>query len=160
GDGAQGQGAGRGGVTMAMDQLTATALHEADPAALAALETPCFVFDPAAVIEDHARLRAELGPPLVVSMQANPVLDVPVRCNHAFADGMEIASLGELNLTVGRMTVPRFVNTPALDATLVASALACRATIIADSERQVDLVREAARKARHPVRMGLRLNAG
>lgn len=140
--------------------LTTDALHTADPSALAALETPCFVFDPAVVVEDHARLRAALGTPLVVSMKANPVLDLLVRCNHAFGDGIEIASLGELNVTVGRMTVPRFVNTPALDATLVAAALACRATVIADSPQQVALVQAAAQKARGPVRMGLRLNAG
>lgn len=139
---------------------TPGAQRRLDPAALAALETPCYVFDPATVIEDHACLRAELGTPLVVSMKANPVLDLLVRCNHAFTDGIEIASLGELNLTVGRVTVPRFVNTPALDATLVASALACRATVIADSPQQVDLVRVAAAKARGPVRLGLRLNAG
>ncbi|MET0383295.1 MAG: PLP-dependent decarboxylase, partial [Burkholderiaceae bacterium] len=128
-------------------------------AALAALETPCFVFDPETIMEDHARLRAELGTPLVVSMKANPVLDVLVRCNEAFGDGIEIASLGELNTTVGRMTAPRYVNTPALDAQLAAAALACRATVIADSPRQVALVREAAAKARGPVRLALRLNA-
>ena len=123
------------------------------------METPCYVFDPETVMEDHARLRAELGTPLIVSMKANPVLDLLVRCNEAFADGIEIASLGELNTTVGRVTMPRFVNTPALDAQLVAAALACRATVIADGPRQVALVREAAAKARGPVRLALRLNA-
>jgi diaminopimelate decarboxylase len=135
------------------------ALRKLDAGAISALETPCYVFDPEAVMEDHARLRAELGTPLVVSMKANPVLDLLVRCNEAFADGIEIASLGELNTTVGRVTMPRFVNTPALDSQLVAAALACKATVIADSPRQVALVREAARKARGPVRLGLRLNA-
>ncbi|WP_374562579.1 PLP-dependent decarboxylase [Ideonella sp.] len=140
--------------------LSSVALRDADTEALAALETPCYVFDPATVIEDHARLRAELGTPVVVSMKANPVLDLLVRCNHAFTDGIEIASLGELNVTVGRMTVPRYVNTPALDATLAAAALACRATLIIDGPQQLALVREVAAKARGPLRIGLRINAG
>lgn len=141
--------------------LSSAALRDADTEALAALETPCYVFDPATVIEDHARLRAELGTPLVVSMKANPVLDLLVRCNHAFSDGIEIASLGELNVTVGRMTVPRYVNTPALDGALAAAALACRATLIIDGPQQLALVREAAAKARGAnLRIGLRINAG
>lgn len=136
------------------------ALRDADAAELGRLETPCYVLDPALVMEDHAALRQALGTALIVSMKANPVLDLLVRCNQAFGDGIEIASLGELNVTVGRMTVPRYVNTPALDATLAAAALACRATIICDSAQQVALVRQAAARARGPVRIGLRLNAG
>jgi diaminopimelate decarboxylase len=130
-----------------------------DPAALAQLETPCHVFDPAVAAEDHAALRAELGTPLVVSMKANPLLDMLVRCNHAFADGIEIASMGELNVTVGRLTLPRFVNTPALDPALVAAALACKATIVADSPQQVRWVLEAARQSGRPARLALRMNA-
>ena len=69
------------------------ALRELEPAALSKLETPCFIFDPTIIIEDHRQLKAELGTPLIVSMKANPVLDLLVRCNHAFTDGIEIASL-------------------------------------------------------------------
>lgn len=140
-------------------KLFAGALRDADAGALAALETPCYVLEPTLVIEDYLALREALGTPLIVSMKANPVLDLLVRCNHAFGDGIEIASLGELNVTVGRMTVPRYVNTPALDPTLAAAALACKATIICDGPQQVQMVRSAAARVRGPVRLGLRLNA-
>jgi diaminopimelate decarboxylase len=143
---------------MAVD-LTGAALRALDPDALARLETPCHVFDPAVAAEDHAALRAALGTPLVVSMKANPLLDMLVRCNHVFGDGIEIASMGELNVTVGRMTVPRYCNTPALDPALIAAALACKATIIADSLQQVRWVVDAARQTGKAVRLGLRLNA-
>ncbi|RQS64121.1 PLP-dependent decarboxylase [Burkholderia sp. Bp8963] len=129
----------------------------------AALETPCYLFDPAVVIEDLNGLRDALGGPVIVSLKASPVLDLIVRCNHAFGDGVEIASLGELNLTVGRINVPRIVNTPALDAPLVAAALASRAMLVADSPFQVDLIEAAAAKARASGRPApaivLRLNA-
>lgn len=140
--------------------LPSAALRVRDPAALARLETPCHVFDPATAIADHAALRAELGTPLVVSMKANPLLDMLVRCNHAFTDGLEIASMGELNVTVGRLTVPRFVNTPALDPALIAASLACKATLVADSPRQVRWILDAVRQSGRPARLALRVNAG
>lgn len=144
---------------MNMQMPPDSALRELDSAALSKLETPCYIFDPAVVIEDHRQLKEELGTPLIVSMKANPVLDLLVRCNHAFVDGIEIASLGELNVTVGRMTVPRYVNTPALDATLIGAALACRATLIVDSPHQLEMIAAAAKKARGPIKLALRLNA-
>lgn len=127
------------------------------------LETPCYLFDPATVVEDLRDLREQLGTPVLVSVKASPVLDLLVRCNQDFEDGIEIASLGELNLTIGRMSVPRFVNTPAMDATLIAAALACKATLVADSPQQIDMIREALQK--RPARAGawpgivLRINA-
>jgi diaminopimelate decarboxylase len=139
------------------------ALHARDPALLAGLETPCYFFDPASVAEDLRELRQLLGTPVVVSVKASPVLDLLVRCNPAFGDGIEIASLGELNLTIGRMSVPRFVNTPALDATLIAAALACRATLVADSPQHIALIESALRKPamqnRAPEGIVLRVNA-
>lgn len=134
-----------------------------DPAVLAGLETPCYFFDPAVVAEDLQALRQVLGTPVVVSVKASPVLDLLVRCNPAFGDGIEIASLGELNLTIGRLSVPRFVNTPAMDATLVAAALACRATLVADSPQHIALIESALRKPalqdRAPEGIVLRVNA-
>lgn len=118
-------------------------MHDRDPAVLAALETPCYVFDPATVAEDLNELRQCLGTPVVVSVKACPVLDLLVRCNEHLTDGIEIASLGELNLTIGRMSVPRFVNTPAMDDTLIAAALACRATLVADSPQHIRAIEAA-----------------
>lgn len=138
-------------------------MQDRDPAVLAALETPCYVFDPATVAEDLDELRQCLGTPVVVSVKACPVLDLLVRCNPHFTDGIEIASLGELNLTIGRMSVPRFVNTPAMDDTLIAAALACRATLVADSPQQVRAIESAwarpAMQNRPPEGIVLRVNA-
>jgi diaminopimelate decarboxylase len=139
------------------------ALQSLDPAVLAGLETPCYLFDPGTVMADLQELRERLGTGVVVSVKASPVLDLLVRCNPAFGDGIEIASMGELNLTIGRLSVPRFVNTPALDATLVAAALACKATLVADSPAQVAMIESAARKpaaqGRAPLGLLLRVNA-
>ncbi len=135
----------------------------ADPAVLAPLETPCYLLDPATVAADLRDLRTALGTDVVVSVKASPVLDLLVRCNGEFTGGIELASMGELNLTVGRLSVPRFVNTPAMDAPLIAAALACRATLVADGPHQVALIEEALRKpvvqARGPHGIVLRLNA-
>ena len=125
----------------------------------AQLETPCYLLDPAAVVEDYKLLKSELGTGLVASLKASPTLDLLVRCQHELVDGIEIASLGELNLTVGRITVPRFVNTPAMDLALIGPALACKATLVADSPRQLRMIAHAAASSRHPVRLALRINA-
>lgn len=139
------------------------ALQASDPALLAGLETPCYLFDPDTVMADLQELRERLGTGVVVSVKASPVLDLLVRCNPAFGDGIEIASMGELNLTIGRLSVPRFVNTPALDPTLVAAALACKATLVADSPAQVAMIESAAQKlvaqGRAPQGILLRINA-
>lgn len=128
-------------------------------AVLAGLETPCFVFDPGIVEQDYNELKAALDTQLVVSLKANPVVDLLVRSVHAFTDGIEIASAGELNLTVGRIGVPRYVNTPALDDNLAESAIACRATIVADSPMQVETILAAAKRRPTPLRLALRVSA-
>jgi diaminopimelate decarboxylase len=130
-----------------------------DDEALTSVGTPCFVFDPAVVIEDYTRLREALGTPLVVSVKANPTVDLFVRCAHAFTDGIELASIGELNLTVGRAAVPKYINTPALDAALIAAAITCRAVLILDNLHQLELVAAAARTTSSPLSIALRLNA-
>jgi diaminopimelate decarboxylase len=143
--------------------LTLRALQAFDPAVLAGLETPCYLLDPDTVMEDLRELRQRLGTPVVVSVKASPVLDLLVRCNQAFGDGIEIASMGELNLTIGRLSVPRFINTPAMDAALVAAALACKATLVADSPHQVALIESALARLppqrQAPLGILLRVNA-
>ncbi|KQP41158.1 hypothetical protein ASF44_30350 [Pseudorhodoferax sp. Leaf274] len=123
------------------------------------LETPCYVFDPTRVARDYTELKEALGTGLVVSLKANPVLDLLARCGHQFTDGIEIASLGELNLTVGRAAVPRFVTTPAMTSNLAASAIACRSTLVADSLPQLEMILKIAMARRAGVRLALRVNA-
>lgn len=128
------------------------------PVELVRLGTPCYVFEPGRVLAEYASLKAALGTALTVSLKANPNPDLFVRCAHAFDDGVELASIGELNTVVGRSTVAKFVNTPAMDADLMAAALASRATLVLDSPQQVEMFYSLqCRAAKSPV--VLRLSA-
>lgn len=129
------------------------------PEQLEQLETPCYLFRPDIVLEDLEALRAALGTGVVVSFKANPFIDLFVRCCHAFTDGVELASLGELNAVVGRSAVPKFVNTPALDKQLLMAALACRATVVLDSADQVELAAGLGHAGLKQRGVWLRLNA-
>jgi diaminopimelate decarboxylase len=128
------------------------------PSELAKLETPCYVFDAATVESDYSGLKRALGTPLLVSLKANPNADLFVRCAPAFVDGIELASQGELNVVVGRSPVPKFINTPAMDQTLMRAGIASRATLILDSPSQVEMLASVAPKAK-PLPVMLRLNA-
>jgi diaminopimelate decarboxylase len=123
------------------------------------METPCYVFDPATVISTYSRLRALLGTPLVVSLKANPNIDLLVRCAHAFSDGIELASMGELDIVVGRTATQKFVNSPAIDMPLLEASVASRATVILDNPHQVELAATFARRSATPPRFVLRVNA-
>jgi len=124
---------------------------------LATLDTPCYIFDPSRVERDYVDLKRSLGTPLVVSLKANPNLDLLIRSVHAFTDGIELASQRELDLVVGR-AIPKFVNTPALGTNFLRAALAARATLVLDNLCQVDLlIGQVAGRAVRPVM--LRLNA-
>ncbi len=122
------------------------------------LETPCYVFDPEIAARNFQALRSAIGTPLIVSLKANPTLDLLVRCAHVFIDGVELASIGELNVVVGRLNVTRYVNTPAMDETLFAAAISSRSIPVLDSQRQLDLAIRY-REARPVPGVMLRLNA-
>jgi diaminopimelate decarboxylase len=128
------------------------------PGELAKLDTPCYVFDPAIVASDYSDLKRALGTPLLVSLKANPNADLFVRCAHTFVDGIELASQGELNVVVGRSPVPKFINTPAMDQTLMRAGIASRATLILDGLSQVEMLASLSPKAK-PLPVMLRLNA-
>jgi diaminopimelate decarboxylase len=130
-----------------------------DAGQVSALKTPCYVFDPARVQTDYAQLRAALGTPLIVSLKANPNIDLLMRCSHVFADGVELASLGELNIAFGRITAPKYVNTPALDSNLLAAATGAQAISILDSLQQVSLAVAHATNSGKTFGVGLRINA-
>lgn len=123
------------------------------------LETCCYVFDPTIVVARHAALKAAIGTPLVVSVKANPNIDLYVRTAQSFTDGVELASIGELNLVVGRAAVPRFVTSPAMNRDFMAAAIASRATVLIDNADQVALALALAPASKGQARFGLRLNA-
>ncbi|WP_240051959.1 PLP-dependent decarboxylase [Pseudomonas arsenicoxydans] len=123
------------------------------------LKTPCYVLDPTVALARFADLRARLGTPLIVSLKANPNLDLLIRCGHAFTDGVELASLGELDIVAGRINAPKYVNNPSMDEAFMRAALASRCTFIIDSLEQAQRLIQVIGKhpAPHTV---LRLNAG
>lgn len=128
------------------------------PAELRNLSTPCYVLDPQAAVLRHGALKKALGTGLVVSLKANPNPDLFVRCAQAFVDGVELASVGELNTVVGRATIPKIVNTPAMDSYLMSAAIASRATVVLDARHQVEMFAAASPNvAKLPVI--IRLNA-
>jgi len=126
---------------------------------LAKLDTPCYVFDAATVQSDYEDLKRALGTSLIVSLKANPNTDLFVRCANTFVDGIELASIGELNVVVGRSPVPKFINTPAMDQPLMSAGIASRATLLLDSLSQVEMLASLAPKTK-PLPVMLRLNAG
>lgn len=124
---------------------------------LAALATPAYVYDAAVVVCRYRALRAALGTELVVSLKANSLLDLGLRCYPAFIDGIELASLGELQTVVGRVAAPRYVNNPSMDDTFMQAALASGATFIVDSLLQAERLARSP-KRRNPPTVMLRLN--
>lgn len=122
------------------------------------LLTPSYLFRPDKVIESHLRLRTALGTGLVVSLKANPNLDLFIRTGHAFVDGVEVASIKELDVVVGRLKGPKFVNNPSLDAEFIRAAKAAKATFIVDNPAQWDLLDANGALERDP-QLVLRLNA-
>ncbi|MFB3301760.1 PLP-dependent decarboxylase [Pseudomonas sp. AMR01] len=123
------------------------------------LKTPCYVLDPTVVLARFADLRARLGTPLIVSLKANPNLDLLIRCGHAFTDGIELASIGELDIVAGRINAPKYVNNPSMDEVFMRAALASRCTFIIDSLEQAQRLIKVI--GTHPApNTVLRLNAG
>ena len=121
-------------------------------------ETPCYVYDPAVVLANYRRLKAALGTRLVVSIKSNPDLSLLLRCVHAFTDGIEFASVGELSLSIGRSSAPKFVNNPSMDAAFLRGAIASKATILVDGLDHAERILKA-KGARPVAPLVLRLNA-
>lgn len=122
------------------------------------LETPCYLYSIGQVVANHADLRAALGTKLVVSLKANSNADVINRCHPAFTDGVEVASIAELNRVVGGAGGERFVNNPSYDKDLIRAALAVKATLLVDHPAHVDAIAACA-AGRVPVQpLILRLN--
>ena len=126
---------------------------------LLGLDTPSYVFDPHAVCAQHAALRAQLGTQLIVSLKANPHPDLFVRCGHAFTDGVELATLGELEIVVGRGKLPRYLNNPAMDDELMRAGIASRCHFVLDNPDAAARFAPLARGQRIGS-VTLRMNAG
>ncbi|QLL12561.1 PLP-dependent decarboxylase [Pseudomonas chlororaphis] len=125
---------------------------------LMSLKTPCYVYDPSVVLARFAALRQRLATSLIVSLKANPNLDLLIRCGHAFVDGIELASQGELDLVAGRIHAPKYVNNPSMDEPFMRAALASRCIFIIDSLEQAQRLIQVVGQ-QPPPQTVLRLNA-
>ncbi len=130
-----------------------------DGAWLLGLKTPCYIFDPQVVLARREALRAALGTSLIVSLKANSDPDLFLRCGHAFTDGVELASIGELDTVVGRGKIPKYVNNPAMSDEFMRAGLASRCHFILDN---LDAIQRfvSLSKGRAPGDVLLRMNAG
>lgn len=123
------------------------------------VETPAYLFNPATVVATYSALKAALGTQLMVSLKANPNIDLFVRCAHAYTDGIELASQGELNLLAGRTRAPKFVNAPSLDEALLKAAVLARAQVVLDNLEQVEMAVAAVKTGLPLTAVILRVNA-
>lgn len=122
------------------------------------VKTPGYVFDPSIVLARYRKLRELLDSRLIVSLKANSNLELLIRCGHGFVDGVELASLGELDLAVGRISSTKYVNNPSMDETFMRAALASRCVFIIDSLGQAERLIAVLGKQHAPQTI-LRLNA-
>ncbi|MEN3809230.1 hypothetical protein ABD440_02170 [Chromobacterium piscinae] len=121
------------------------------------VKTPGYVFDPSIALARYRRLRELLDTGLIVSLKANSNLELLIRCGHGFVDGVELASLGELDLAVGRIAATKYVNNPSMDETFMRAALASRCVFIIDSLGQAE--RLAGLMGKQPAPFATRVRA-
>jgi diaminopimelate decarboxylase len=136
-------------------RMAAVTLSELDE-----VQTPAYIFDAAVVRARYAALRAALGTHLIVSLKANSLADVLVRCAAAFVDGVELASISELATAVGRVAATKFVNNPSMQEEFMRAAASSACVFIVDSLDQAERIAMLGRSSRGPLRALLRLNVG
>jgi diaminopimelate decarboxylase len=101
--------------------------------------TPCFVYSVSQFERNYQELKEALGTQLIYSMKSNSCLDLIVRCGHVFEDGIEIASIGELN-SLASGDGPRYINNPSADRNFIRAAIASKCTLVVDNLAQLALV--------------------
>lgn len=121
-------------------------------------DTPCYVYNIGTAARNYLDLRKQLGTGLILSVKANPNMDVHIHLSHIATDGYELASLAELNGQPKTMGAPLFINNPSMDRNLIRAGLGAKAHFIIDS---IDQIRAILPLAEHrPVMpLLLRLNA-
>jgi diaminopimelate decarboxylase len=103
------------------------------------LKTPCFVYHPRVIAERHRQLRHLLGTPLVTSLKACAISDLPLRLlEMTNDDGWEVASLGELALVTPQQPKHCYVTNPSMTEPLMQAAIGAGAQLVLDSPDQVD----------------------
>ncbi|MBA2881880.1 diaminopimelate decarboxylase [Desulfosalsimonas propionicica] len=104
-------------------------------------ETPCYVYIVEEVIKNYTDLKECLGTDLIGSFKANSCVELLTRCNHVMGNGVEVASLKELNDVIGT-SGEIFLNNPSCGQREIRAALASKATIVADNLQQIEKLSE------------------
>lgn len=105
------------------------------------IETPCYLYSVSKVAENYQRLKSALGTELIYSMKANNNVDLLMRAAHHLTGGIEVASIGELNLVAGGNS-EKYINNPSADKKFIRAAVASKATVIVDNLEQLALISE------------------
>lgn len=122
------------------------------------LETPCYIFSPQVVINNYLKLKEQLGTRLIVSIKANPCLELLQRISHVARDGYEVASIRELALVAGPGNGIKFINNPSIDTEFLRTAINSKASIIIDSEAIVEKLDQVLREKKIIQPVLIRLN--
>lgn len=104
-------------------------------------ETPCYVYIVEEVTKNYADLKDCLGTELIGSFKANSCVELLTRCNHVMDNGVEVASLKELNDVIGT-SGEIFLNNPSCGQKEIRAALASKATIVVDNLQQIEILSE------------------
>lgn len=119
-------------------------------------QSPCYIFDPALINENLDKLEACLGTNVIISVKANPNVDINLRLTH-HQGGFEVASLKELNLAAHAPRV--YINNLSMDRNLMRAGIAANAYFIVDTLQQLNnLVELAGNRPLKPII--LRCNVG
>lgn len=105
------------------------------------IETPCYLYSVSQVAQNYQALIAALGTKLIYSMKANNNADLLMRASHHLDGGIEVASIGELNLVAGGES-EKFINNPSADKKFLRAAVASRSTVIVDNLTQLEALKE------------------
>lgn len=122
--------------------------------------TPFYVYDLGVLRERARRARAALrGASLLYAVKANPHLEL-LRGLHGEVDGLDVSSLGELELAARAGWSPAALSFagPGKTPHELAQAVARDALISVESLRELDAVAALAEAAGRPARVRLRLN--
>ncbi|WDE09309.1 alanine racemase [Thalassomonas viridans] len=122
----------------------------------AEISTPCYFYSVSKLQQNFEALKAALGTQVIVSVKANSNTDLLIRASHFLTDGVEVASIKELQGIVGGDRT-RYVNNPSADKVFLRAAVSGKARLIIDSLAQLEIVAELAQK-RPPAGIILRLN--
>lgn len=107
---------------------------------LTQVQTPAFIYSAAEAQRRIGLLQQALGTKVLISYKASNQPDIVSRLEPQFFDGIEVASRGELHMLAGLQSRYFYVNTPALNESLVRATLGAKARFIVDTPEHLHLI--------------------